>query len=131
MFDHPIRMVRAAFACLLLFAVAGWQPSAHAQEAEPAASDPVVQDETAAADAADAVEGDVETLIRILENDAARAQLIEQLRAAGTVPAAAETEPPAEPLAARLAEYTRDLAEGAAGIFARITEIAEYLGNVT
>lgn len=68
-----------------------------------------------------------EDLVRILEDDAARAELIARLKAAAEVPA-----PAAEPLqtpsfARQLAEYTRAVAEGASST---IKAIGTGLGSV-
>ncbi|UYN98398.1 MAG: mechanosensitive ion channel [Devosia sp.] len=118
--------MRALFVLLfaLLFSVA----SAHAQDAAGTApSEPVAQ-ETA-----------VDDLIRILEDDTARAELIERLRqaapeggtAAGTGaedPAAAEdTALPDLNIARQIAEYTRNVAEGAS---TTIRSLGAAFGNV-
>ena len=70
-------------------------------------------------------------LIRILEDDTARAELIERLRqAAPTDEAAAEPEVPALTdlsVARQLAEYTRNVAEGAS---ATIRGLGETFGNL-
>src|SRR5690606_30597504 len=80
----------------------------------------------AASTAAPAVE-----LIRILEDDTARDELIERLRqAAPTEEAAAEPEVPALTdlsVARQLAEYTRSVAEGAS---ATIRGLGETFGNL-
>lgn len=77
----------------------------------------------------------VESLIRILEDDAARETLIERLRegAAGTpeAEAAAAAEGTADPtLARQVAEYTRDIAEQAQNVFGALGGIAANIGEV-
>ena len=68
----------------------------------------------------------VDDLIRILEDDTARAALIEQLRQAS--PAAAAEEPRQDlSIARQLAEYTRSVAEGASST---LRSVGEALGNL-
>jgi moderate conductance mechanosensitive channel len=55
----------------------------------------------------------VDDLVRILEDDTARAELIDRLRQAVPAEAAAAEAPPDLSIARQLAQYTRDVAEGA------------------
>ncbi|RUT31124.1 mechanosensitive ion channel [Arsenicitalea aurantiaca] len=94
----------------------------------------------AEAEAAAPAEAGIDELIRILENDAARAELLARLRAsAGEVaapPAEDETLPQFDlTLAGDLAEYTRSIAEGASSAAQSIVEaggeIAQSLAGRT
>lgn len=72
-----------------------------------------------------------EELVRILEDDTARAQLIEQLQQAaaaegGAAPAEAEPAVPDLSIARQLAEYTRSVAEGASST---VRSFGSALGN--
>jgi moderate conductance mechanosensitive channel len=104
----------------LLAAVATLPAGAQAPDAQP--TDP---SSSAGAEA----DADVEQLIRLLEDDAARARLIERLRAAGDDPTAAAAAED-ETLAAALAAYTRDVAEGAAGLFGAISNLIDEVTGV-
>jgi len=65
---------------------------------------------------------DVDALVRILENDAARAALIARLR--GEAAAVEPTGPPTEGLVGRIAEYTRTAAQDALSLLNRAGEVA-------
>ena len=73
---------------------------------------------------------EIETLVRILEDDEARARLIERLRQA-TPEAAPETFSPEQTLAGRLAEYTRGIAENTAETFATLSALVDRVADVT
>ncbi|HEX6996894.1 MAG TPA: mechanosensitive ion channel domain-containing protein [Gammaproteobacteria bacterium] len=72
-------------------------------------------------------DAEVETLIRVLEDDEARARLIERLRAAAEEQAAAA---PAETLADRFALYTREAAEGVVAVFVAVGDVARHVYDV-
>ncbi|UXN74758.1 mechanosensitive ion channel [Devosia sp. A8/3-2] len=85
---------------------------AFAQQAAPAAAP------TSASDA------DIDTLIKIIENDQSRAALIERLQQSASVEPAAPAEAPADlSIARQLAEYTRGVAEGASATFAAVGRV--------
>src|SRR5690606_15186560 len=114
----------ASFVFFLIAGLAALLPAAEAQEPAPVPAEPGVE--------GDAADADVDALIRVLEDDAARARLIERLRAASVEvePAAAATAtgvPAEETLAGRLAEYTRELAEGAAELFAALAGLVDHV----
>lgn len=110
---------------LALCVVAAWLLPAAAQ---PPAAGPGAE---APAEAGAGTDEDVETLIRLLENDEARAALIERLRAAeAATDAGPATVAPEETLAGALAAYTRDIAEGAVGLFGAITNLVDEVGAV-
>ena len=69
----------------------------------------------------------VDDLIRILEDDAARAALIEQLRHAASETAEPTPAIPELSIARQLAEYTRSVAQGAS---ASLRSVGEALGNL-
>lgn len=76
----------------------------------------------------------VDELIRLLENDTARNELIERLRSAGSEispEAQAEAaEDTADPTIARqIAEYTRDIAEGASATVGAVIDLASDIGD--
>lgn len=73
---------------------------------------------------------EVETLIRILEDDEARARLIERLRESAPE-APTETFSPEQTIAGRLAEYTRGIAENAADTFATLSSLVDRIADVT
>lgn len=101
--------MRFLFLILALFTLSF---PAFAQQAAPAA---------APASASDA---DIETLIKIIENDQSRAALIERLQQAGSEEPAVPAEAPADlSIARQLAEYTRSVAEGASSTFAAIGHV--------
>ena len=77
--------------------------------------------------AAVAPPADVDDLIRLLEDDEARARLIERLRASGNLDEQAEPEPS---FASKLAGYTRGAAEAAAGASAALTELVRQASEV-
>ncbi len=85
---------------------------AFAQQAAPAA---------APASASDA---DIDTLIKIIENDQSRAALIERLQQSASAEPAVPAEAPADlSIARQLAEYTRGVAEGASSTFAAVGQV--------
>ncbi len=85
---------------------------AFAQQAAPAA---------APASASDA---DIDTLIKIIENDQSRAALIERLQQSASAEPAVPAEAPADlSIARQLAEYTRSVAEGASATFAAVGQV--------
>jgi small conductance mechanosensitive channel len=109
-------IISALFALLLLAA-----PATFAQETTPApAATP---------------EGGVDELIRILENETTRNELIERLRATG-----AQIDPQAEAgaaegtvnptIARQIAEYTRDIAEGASATVGAVIDLASDIGDI-
>ncbi|MHB2264232.1 mechanosensitive ion channel domain-containing protein [Aliihoeflea sp. PC F10.4] len=109
-------IISALFAFFLLFA-----PAAIAQEAPP---------ETPAAEQG----AGVDELIRLLENETTRNELIERLRAAEpqeSPEAEAETaEGTSDPTIARqIAEYTRDIAEGASATVSTVAGLATDIGD--
>lgn len=78
----------------------------------------------------------VDDLIRLLENETTRTELIERLRAAGGTDGAAEAEAQAaegtaDPTIARqVAEYTRDIAEGVSTTVSTVVELGSDVGAV-
>lgn len=71
-----------------------------------------------------ASEADIDTLIKIIENDQSRAALIERLQQSGGEAAAVPVEAPADlSIARQLAEYTRGVAEGASATFAAVGQV--------
>jgi small-conductance mechanosensitive channel len=111
----PILLIRILIVSLFMILPAIGQDiltgqTGTASEAQPAAGDAAVDD-----------------LIRILEDDTARAALIEQLRQAA--PAADAAEPPLQDLsiARQVAEYTRNVAEGAS---ATLRSVGQALGSL-
>jgi len=117
------RRLRTSFVATLLLSLFLAAMPAPAQE--PPAQDAEAGDEAAAGDE------EIEALIRILEDDAARARLVERLRAE-----AAEEQVPFrrdadETLAARLAEYTREAAEGTAELLANLSALVDQLAALT
>lgn len=102
--------MRFLFLILALFTLSF--PALAQQQAAPAA---------APASASDA---DIETLIKIIENDQSRAALIERLQQAEGEEPAVPAEAPADlSIARQLAEYTRSVAEGASSTFAAIGHV--------
>ena len=102
--------MRFLFLILALFTLSF--PALAQQQAAPA---------TTPASASDA---DIETLIKIIENDQSRAALIERLQQAGSEEPAVPAEAPADlSIARQLAEYTRSVAEGASSTFAAIGHV--------
>ena len=96
------------------------------------AQDPAPQDVDAAEETAAAGGEEIETLIRILEDDAARARLVDRLRAAAADEDAVRVRRDADDtLAARLAEYTREAAEGTAEFFAGLSALVDQLADTT
>lgn len=86
---------------------------------------PALAQEGAAAPNSDA---DIDTLIKIIENDASRAALIERLQQSASAEPAVPTEaPPDLSIARQLAEYTRNVAEGASSTFAVIGQVFSEL----
>ena len=83
------------------------------------------------AEAGAADEAEIDALIRLLEDDEARGRLVERLRAASADPDALETAPPELTLAGKLAEYTRDVAEGVAAFLVSMTNLVERVVDVT
>jgi moderate conductance mechanosensitive channel len=121
--DATAKRVRVAAALLGLLALLAAGFEALAQPIIPgSASEPAQAEET---------DDDVEALIRVLEDDAARVRLIERLRAASGDAAVEETIGPEETLAGRLAEYTREAAESAAQFFAAMTNVVQHLSELT
>ncbi|MCO6388453.1 mechanosensitive ion channel domain-containing protein [Aliihoeflea sp. 40Bstr573] len=78
----------------------------------------------------------VDDLIRLLENDTTRNELIERLRAAGGTEGAPEAEAQAaegtaDPTIARqIAEYTRDIAEGVSTTIGAVVELGSDVGAI-
>lgn len=73
---------------------------------------------------ASASDADIDTLIKIIENDQSRAALIERLQQAGSEEPVVPAEAPADlSIARQLAEYTRSVAEGASSTFAAIGHV--------
>lgn len=71
-----------------------------------------------------ASEADIDTLIKIIENDQSRAALIERLQQSGSSGPAVPAEAPADlSIARQLAEYTRGVAEGASSTFAAVGQV--------
>ncbi|GLQ12487.1 mechanosensitive channel protein [Devosia yakushimensis] len=82
---------------------------------------PTIAQDSAATSAGDA---DIDTLIKIIENDTSRAALIERLQqSASAEPAVPAEAPPDLSIARQLAEYTRSVAEGASSTFAAIGQV--------
>lgn len=73
----------------------------------------------------------VDDLIRLLENDATRNELIERLQSvapqAGPEPAVESAAPPT--FARQIAEYTRDIAEGASNTVTLVVDLGSDIGN--
>jgi small-conductance mechanosensitive channel len=116
-FLEPLEIVRVRLALLLIVAaVAAFcaLPAAAQLPAEPAADA-----EAAAADA------DIEALIALLENDEARARLVERLRAT-----AAEAEIAEPSFASTLAGYTRSAAGVALSAAAALAELVRQASGV-
>jgi moderate conductance mechanosensitive channel len=88
--------------------------------------------EPAAADEAPAAS--VDNLIRLLENETTRNELIERLRAAGGSESrtdAQAAEGTSDPTIARqIAEYTREIAEGVSATIGAVVELGSDIGNV-
>jgi small-conductance mechanosensitive channel len=101
------------------------QPSATQQATQPPAAG------TAAPGAAQPQNADLQALIDVLQNDEARAKLIERLRAASAAApeAAAPAAPQRSPVGA-LAEYTRNMAEGAAGIVDAVRSLIDEVTQI-
>ncbi len=79
-----------------------------------------------------AADAEIETLIRVLEDDDARERLIERLRAAAAeAEPAAEPESPPETLAYRLAEFTRDAAQSTAELVAGLSGLIDRYADIT
>ena len=78
----------------------------------------------------------VDDLIRLLENETARNELVERLRAAGAAESGAEAEAQAaegtaDPTIARqIAEYTRDIAEGVSATVGAVVDLGADVGDV-
>ncbi|TVR06064.1 MAG: mechanosensitive ion channel protein MscS [Salinarimonadaceae bacterium] len=94
--------------------------SASAQLLPPqaAASEPATSGETAPADA------QTQALIDLLEDDSARARLIERLRGEAAAPGVAEQSAESVSVARLIAERTRDVAENISGVFGVAAEFA-------
>lgn len=90
------------------------QPQAEPDAAEPASAD-----------------SEVDALIHVLEDDEARARLIERLRAEAAPAAADARFSPQETLAGRLAEYTRDVAESTAQAFSALSGLVDRVADIT
>ena len=101
---------------LVLLLTALCAPAAVAQPPEPPPAE-----EAATQDA------DIEALLRLLEDDAARARLIERLRAASDAGAPTPVE---QTFAGRLAAYTRGAAESAAAAFAVTGSLVRQASDV-
>lgn len=76
-------------------------------------------------------DADVDALIRILEDDAARARLLERLREAGAEDVVETRALPQDTLAGRLAEYTQEVAESTARVFGGLARTIERITDVT
>jgi small conductance mechanosensitive channel len=84
----------------------------------------LAQQAAPAAAPASASEADIDTLIKIIENDQSRAALIERLQQSGSSEPAVPAEAPADlSIARQLAEYTRGVAEGASSTFAAVGQV--------
>ncbi|KFC61999.1 Potassium efflux system KefA protein / small-conductance mechanosensitive channel [Devosia sp. LC5] len=69
-------------------------------------------------------DADIDTLIKIIENDQSRAALIERLQQSASAEPAVPAEAPADlSIARQLAEYTRSVAEGASSTFAAVGQV--------
>ncbi|MFK4812513.1 mechanosensitive ion channel domain-containing protein [Devosia sp. ZW T5_3] len=86
---------------------------------------PAFAQQTAPAAApASASDADIDTLIKIIENDQSRAALIERLQQSASAEPAVPAEAPADlSIARQLAEYTRSVAEGASATFAAVGQV--------
>ncbi|MCO6392160.1 mechanosensitive ion channel [Aliihoeflea aestuarii] len=113
-----MRFIVSALFALLLFSA----PVSLAQEA-------VAPETTAAQESAG-----VDELIRLLENETTRNELIERLRAAGDAnpqTQAEAAEGTSDPTIARqIAEYTRDIAEGASATVGMVVQLASDIGDL-
>lgn len=89
--------------------------------------------EPAAEDADAPAEDEVEILLRVLEDDAARERLVERLRDAGAAAGddAAAVEDDRVTLADRLAAYTRDAADSTARFFEGFTALVDRITDVS
>ncbi len=89
-----------------------------------------------AAPAEEAPAASVDDLIRLLENETARNELVERLRAASGAENSAEAEAQAaegtaDPTIARqIAEYTRDIAEGVSATVGAVVDLGADVGDV-
>jgi len=77
--------------------------------------------------ATSASEGEVNALIQILENDEARARLIQTLRQAGTAEATEEAEPTG---VLQIGEYTRAAVESSAAFIAAIVRLSGEVSDI-
>jgi small-conductance mechanosensitive channel len=98
------RLLPALFALLLLLPPI--PATAQSMAARLAATQPAATPAAAPSDSAD-----IDALVRILQNDQARAALIARLKAAAPEPAQAAAPPPSHGFAGGIAEYTRGAAE--------------------
>ncbi|UXN71727.1 mechanosensitive ion channel [Devosia neptuniae] len=84
----------------------------------------LAQQAAPAAAPASASDADIDTLIKIIENDQSRAALIERLQQSASAEPAVPAEAPADlSIARQLAEYTRSVAEGASATFAAVGQV--------
>lgn len=114
-----MRILACAF--LVLFLAMGGASAQFTAPAEPAAAD-------------EAPAASVDNLIRLLENETTRNELIERLRAAGGSESrtdAQAAEGTSDPTIARqIAEYTREIAEGVSATIGAVVELGSDIGNV-
>ncbi|MDF1598466.1 mechanosensitive ion channel [Mesorhizobium sp. YIM 152430] len=114
-----MRFLACAF--LVLFLAMGGASAQFTAPAEPAAAD-------------EAPAASVDNLIRLLENETTRNELIERLRAAGGSESrtdAQAAEGTSDPTIARqIAEYTREIAEGVSATIGAVVELGSDIGNV-
>jgi len=123
-YRHSNGVIALLIALVLAASAALAQPVP--QPGQPAPAEAETADE-----AAPAADAEIDALIRILEDDAARARLIERLRAEAGEDAPVIALRADQTLAARLADYTRDAAESAAAFFADLSAFVERLANLT
>lgn len=114
-----MRFLACAF--LAIFLTAGGASAQFTAPSEPAAAE-------------EAPAASVDDLIRLLENETTRNELIERLRAAGGSESrtdAQEAEGTSDPTIARqIAEYTREIAEGASATIGAVVQLGSDIGNV-
>jgi small conductance mechanosensitive channel len=82
------------------------------------------------ADEAATPDADIETLLRILEDDEARARLVERLRAANDAADSGAPAPADQTFADRLATYTRGAAASAGGAFTAMVALVRQASGV-
>src|SRR5690606_16969326 len=75
-------------------------------------------------------DAEVEELIRLLEDDAVRARLIDRLREAETAAEPAAAADDDATLAERLAAYTRGIAEGAVSLFGVVSDLTDEVTEI-